>query len=293
MRDLKDLIEPVLDELRQTPPRPRALQATTLLTSLQEALNEVSQIRISAAREVVAEGETTAKEFAAELGLTPARLSQLLKSGLKPERALFGNGPLTVAIGAKRETRTAGTGGEKIEASAVLSEQVIAAYDMLAATAEAYGLSATREIVPMPGLDLRLNRPNCVAITSPRLLQLVGLILNESSPIVFDSDDRGWFLVDKNTDTRYRSPADEGEAADYAFIGRLPRSDGKGTFLYLAGIHSRGTLGAVHHVTHNVAELYQQTKGQAWSAVIRVEYDPDAMTTILATALVTPIYFGN
>lgn len=293
MRDLRDLLKPILDELMQTPPRPRTAEAGTLLITLQEVINEVSLIRSDAAKETIAAGKITPKEFAAELGMTKGRLSQLLNSGLKPERALFGTGPLTVSIGAKRESRHAGTGGEKVEPSSVLSEQVIAAYDLLAAAAEDYGLSISREIVPMPGLDLRLNRPNWVAITSPRLLQLVGLVLNESSPIVFDSDDRGWFLVDKNTGTQYRSPADEGEAADYALIGRLPRSDGKGTFLYLAGIHSRGTLGAVHHVTQNAAELYQQTKGHSWVAVVRVDYDPDAKTTIVATELATPIYPGN
>ena len=38
-------------------------------------------------------------------------------------------------------------------------------------------------------------------------------------------------------------------------MGRLPRPDGKGTFLYLAGLHAPGTLGAASYVVNNLADL--------------------------------------
>ena len=41
-------------------------------------------------------------------------------------------------------------------------------------------------------------------------------------------DDYGWYLIDKTTGTEYRSPIHDGDATDYAYIGRLPRPDGKG-----------------------------------------------------------------
>lgn len=43
-----------------------------------------------------------------------------------------------------------------------------------------------------------------------------------------------WYLVDQTAGVDYRSPRNSGESRDYGYIGRLPRPDGRGTFLYLA-----------------------------------------------------------
>ena len=65
-------------------------------------------------------------------------------------------------------------------------------------------------------------------------------------------DDNGWYLVDKSASIEYRSPMDSGKPVDYAYVGRLSRPDGKGTFLYLAGTHAPGTLAAAHFVVDNL-----------------------------------------
>ena len=36
---------------------------------------------------------------------------------------------------------------------------------------------------------------------------------------------------------------DNGEMCDFGYLGRLPRPDGRGTFLYIGGIHAAGTSG--------------------------------------------------
>jgi hypothetical protein len=103
----------------------------------------------------------------------------------------------------------------------------------------------------------------------------------------FASDEAGWFIVDQTTGTEYRAPSDggEGDGTDYAYVGRLPRPDGKGNFLYLAGIHAQGTLVADH-----VTELYRELKTRRFSAVISVRFDPADKRKILATERVTPLY---
>jgi hypothetical protein len=88
----------------------------------------------------------------------------------------------------------------------------------------------------------------------------------------------------------YRSPIDSGEAADYAYVGRLPRPDGKGTFLYLAGTHAPGNLGAAHFVADNITELHRDLKARRFSVLIVCRFDPKDRRRILATERLTPIY---
>jgi hypothetical protein len=62
--------------------------------------------------------------------------------------------------------------------------------------------------------------------------------------------------------------------ADYGYIGRLPKPDGNGTFLYLAGIHSQGTLGAAKYVADNLLSMYRLTKTRRFSTVVSCSYNP-------------------
>jgi len=80
--------------------------------------------------------------------------------------------------------------------------------------------------------------------------------------------------------------------ADYGYIGRLPKPDGHGTFLYLAGIHSQGTLGAAKYVAYNLLTMYRQMKTRRFSAVVSCPYDPDGKTqpSVVSVQLETPCY---
>jgi hypothetical protein len=135
-----------------------------------------------------------------------------------------------------------------------------------------------------------LNRPNLIVLTNPRLLPFLSQIMEADPHLRYVLEEDGWYLVDKTTDTEYRSPMNHGEAADYAYIGRLPRPDGNGTFLYLAGTHAPGTLGAAHFVSDNITDLYREVKNRRFSVLVPCRYDPKDSKKIIATEQLTPIY---
>lgn len=272
LQELRDLVDA----------KTRAKRASELVTRLHEDSAEASRIRREALAELVSENWTH-KDLADLLGMTRARIGQLLSSGPQLERALLGTGALTVAIGGKPEA--AKPGGSS---STMVSEEASRAYDLIAETATVYGLGCTREIVPPTnGHRLRLNRPNLIAIGSPRILRLMEQVLDADRNLGFGQDQGMWHLTEHGK--IHRSPSDAGEPADYAYIGRLPRTDGRGTFLYLAGIHAMGTLGAAIYLTSNVDELYAQVKSRSWSTLIECRYDPDTRA-IEAVDRLTEIY---
>ncbi len=257
-----------------------AKRVTELVTYHQERGAEASRVRRELLAELVADGYSQG-DLARELGMTRGRVGQLLTSGPKVERALLGTGALTVAVGGKWEA-------SKLNPSAVISAEALAAYQLIADTAAEYDLRAEYEVVPPPGM-VRLNRPNLVVLSSPRLLPLIGQVLEADANVGFGSGAQGWYLTEQGTGQVYRSPSDNGESADYGYIGRLPRPDGRGTFLYLAGIHAMGTLGVAHYLTNHIDELYQEVKNRRWSALIECRYDPDSRE-IKNTRRITPIY---
>ena len=81
-----------------------------------------------------------------------------------------------------------------------------------------------------------------------------------------------------------------GTPGDYAYLGRLPRPDGAGTFLYLAGIHAPGILGAAHYIADNIAELHRELKTRRFSVLISCQFDPADRRKILSTGRLTPLY---
>ena len=83
-------------------PRERALAANQLIDELQGAINELSEVRRDALRELLASGMSQ-KTISELLGMSKSRISQLLSAGTRPERTFLGTGRLTVAIGGKLE----------------------------------------------------------------------------------------------------------------------------------------------------------------------------------------------
>lgn len=261
-------------------PGERARKASQLVAEYQQAVGELSRIRREAIEELIALGKSQ-KDVAALLGMTRARVGQLLSSGPKAERAFLGTGPLTVAVGGKLEAEKRGSGR-------VLAQEDLVAFNQLQDLARNLGLDARHEIIEPPGF-VNLNRDNLVVVCGPRLSPLIGQLLEADQSLGFDNDERGWFLVDKARGEVHRSPMDAGESKDYAYVGRLPRLDGRGTFLYIAGIHAVGAPGAVHYIERNLAELYSEVKAKRFSMLVSCEFDPKTLQ-IVSSDRQSPIY---
>lgn len=276
-------MHPEVREVLQTPDAlERARRASDLLNAFQVDVNELARIRREAIEELLRSGKTQT-EVAAALGMHRSRINQLIKSGPAPERAFLGSGTITIAIGGKVES-----GRVDDAVQPVVSAEAFAAYEAIAALSQTMGLKAEHEVVPPPGL-VDLNRPDLVVLAGPRLLPLVGQILASDPNLGFGRDERGWFLVDRTAGVEYRSPRDAGEQRDYAYIGRLPRPDGRGGFLYMSGIHSTGTLGAAVYLERNIGDLYREVKTGRFSQLIECTYDPDN-GVITSTAALSPLY---
>ncbi|WP_125775346.1 helix-turn-helix domain-containing protein [Antribacter gilvus] len=262
-------------------PEERAKALGVLIDETQATALELSRLRREALIELLNGGKTQA-QLAELLGISRSRVSMMLSSGSRPERAFFGTGNLTIAIGVKPEVG-------RSDPSNMLSAEALGAYEALAAAAKAAGLDADRELIPPPGM-VDLNRPNLIVLTSPRLLPFIGQVMGADTHLSFTNDENGWYIVDRTTGTEYRSPRDRGEAADYAYIGRLPRPDGKGTFLYIAGIHAQGTLSAAEYVADNLKELHKELKTRRFSTVLRCRFEPEGDRKITNCERVTPLY---
>lgn len=278
----RELLTQQRELLEREDPWVRAMRAGELITFHQDEVTELSRIRREAIEELVSNG-IKQSAIAAQINMTKARLSKLLSSGPIPARAFLGTGKITVAIGGKHES-------QKANPSAVISAEALASYHVFSELAKSYNLETEYELVPPPGM-VRLNRTNLVVMTSPRLLPMVGQVLESDQNLAFESGAQGWYLKDRTTETVYRSPSDNGEPCDYAYIGRLPRPDGQGYFLYMAGIHAMGTKGAAHYLAENIEDLYAKVKKKRFSMLIACHYDPDTRE-ITSTENLSPIYMA-
>ena len=260
----------------------RAKQLSDLINFLNDVTSEYSHLRREDLEELLRQGHKQA-ELARALGISTARMSKLIKTAPPPERSFFGTGtkPLTVAVGQKLE-------GGKERPGSVVAEEDVLAYEQLRKLAESMGLRTQHEVIRPPG-TVNLNRDNLVIICGPRLCPLIGQILESDRRYGFEKDEAGWYLTDRETGKSYRSPEDSGDAGDLAYLGRLPRPDGKGDFIYIAGIHAAGAGGAVNYLAHNLAELYQQVRTKRFSVLVSCEYDPHTRV-VSGSKLITPIH---
>ncbi|WP_344174444.1 sigma-70 family RNA polymerase sigma factor [Pilimelia columellifera] len=264
-------------------PEVRAVRAHELVGGHQAAVVELSRIRREALEELVTQGQTQ-PQLGKLLGVTRARVGQILNSGPRSERAFFASGAgaaLTVAFGAKREA-------DKQIPAPVVAQEDFHAYEHLAALARSFGLETRYEVIHPPGF-VDLNRDNLVVICGPRLSPLIAQLLASDPNIVFQKDAQGWYLTDRGTGQEFRSPMDHNQCGDFAYLGRLPRLDGKGTFLYIAGIHAVGAAGVIHFLTENLPEVYKENRNKRFSTVIRCVYDA-ATREITESRRVAPYY---
>lgn len=253
-----------------------------------QALPVLEQLRNEAIAEANTAGVTQAA-IAEALSITAARVSQILKGGPGPERGFWAAdaGRVTVALGGKTEAPKTASG----PAGPVVALEDMAAYEALRASVSELGIEARHEIIPPPGF-LDLNRPGLVVICGPRLSPMVGQMLASDRNITFGCAAGAWYLADQRAGETYRSPIDGGEDADIAYLGRLPRPDGQGAFVYIAGIHAVGAAGAVHYLAGNLAGIWQRVRDRRFSALVRCTFAPGTRE-ITGSELIAGPYEGG
>ncbi|GAB2960448.1 sigma factor-like helix-turn-helix DNA-binding protein [Streptomyces heilongjiangensis] len=264
-------------------PVDRAKAAIDLMARYQSRVNELSRIRREAIEEAQAAGMTQA-EIATRLGVSRGRVGQLASAGPPPERAFFGTDMVTVSVAGMYE---AGKGPDQ-NPSEVITREDLNNFEHLRKLVVGMKLDAQYEVIPPTGI-VNLNRDNHVVICGPRRSPIVAQVLEGDDSLRF-AKDTAWHLVDQVAGKVYRSPFDEdGSDGDVGYLGRLPRLDGKGTFLYIAGIHAIGASGVVHFLENNLAELYREVRTRRFSTLISCRYDPQTLE-VLESRRVTPLY---
>ncbi|MGI5493638.1 sigma-70 family RNA polymerase sigma factor [Microtetraspora malaysiensis] len=253
--------------------------ATERLNAAQQEVTELARLRRRVIQELHAQGMSYA-QIAQAAGLTRGRIHQIRHTGPAPEGAFLGTGTITLATPLKREATNA---------RPVVAMEDVTAAKRLEDLARGFGLSMELEHVPLGG-DIDLNRPNLIVICGPKLSPVMGA-LYETDPVLEWVKDGAWTLRDTRTGTTYRSGSDSDPArpVDYAYLGRLPRPDGKGNVLVFTGIHPQGTLGVVQLITTEIATLWGQAGDGRFSAVVGVEYDPETGEPVTAE-LASPLY---
>ncbi|MGW1767988.1 sigma-70 family RNA polymerase sigma factor [Streptomyces sp. NPDC002073] len=263
-------------------PVERAKAASLLMTDYSGRVTELARIRREAIEEAAAAGMSQS-EIAAHLGVSRGRVGQLASQGPPPERAFFGTELVTVSLGGKYEA-----GKSPEEMGEVIAREDLANFDHLRKLLSTLKLDSQYEVIPPTGI-VNLNRDNHVVVCGPRLSPIIAQVLEGDDNLRFQKD-RAWHLVDLKAQEVYRSPMDEdGSAADIGYLARLPRLDGKGTFIYAAGIHAIGANGVVHYLENNLAELYRDVRTRRFSTLISCRYDPKTLE-VIESKRVTPIY---
>lgn len=271
-----------LQRVRATPePLDRVRLATEAVADYQAAIVELGKIRRDAVDYLRSQGMTLS-EIADKAGVSRARLSQVSTAPKRaPERVLFSEGStVTIAVDTKQES---GSGRP------VVHQEHTAAIEVLNRTARRLGLElAEVEYIVPPGM-IDLNRDGLVVVCGPRRSPLIAQMLAADERYGFDKDSDGWYLHDKASGHRFRSPEDSGKPGDYAYLGRLPRPDGRGHWLYMAGIHAPGGQGAAMYLEQELGDLYRDVKSGRWSCLVECEWDPESRQ-IQRVELLAPIH---
>lgn len=266
---------------RITDPYELLRAATGRLAEAQHEVTELARLRRRLIQDLHAQGLSYA-QIGEAAGLSRGRIHQIRHTGPAPEGAFFGSGKITIATPLKREER---------QGRPVVAVEDVAAASRLDALARAFALDVETEHVPLGG-DIDLNRPGLIVICGPRLSDVMGQAYDRDPVIRWERSDAGaWMLRDTRSGELYVSGLDDGSgrAQDVAYLGRLPRPDGNGTFLVFTGVHPPGTLGVVALLASDVGTLWGQVGAEPFSVVVGVDFDPDTHEPV-KTELLTPLY---
>jgi hypothetical protein len=241
----------------------RAQRATALLSVYQQRSVELARLRRVAIEAAAKERGMTLAAVAAEIGLSKGRITQIRQSAPPPERALFGVGPVTVAVPLRSMPARA---LPVISAEdAIASEKITEQLHNLGFVVQPYRIPVGGMWTPPAG--------DVVVIAGPKSSPVTVEALAADPLLMFEAESGRYGITDRVSGSRFLSGMDDEPptSVDVAYIGRLPY--GSGSILLIAGVHAIGSVGAVHYLAGHAAEIYDAIGTHHWSAVIRSHHD--------------------
>lgn len=258
-------------------PLAQARLATELIGVYQQRSVELARLRKVAIERAAAERGITMSAVAAEIGLTKGRITQIRQSAPPAERALFGVGPVTVAVPLRQMP------GRPL---AVVSAEDDLAGEKMTDLLQSFGFQTAQYRIPIGGEWTPAG--DVVAICGPKSSHVTADAIAADPHLSFEPDGSGrWVIAERATGRTFESPMDapQPEPADVAYVGRIPH--GGQTLLVIAGVHAIGSLGAIHYLAGHAREIYDAGGEGRWSAVIASTHSADG--TITGSELAYPV----
>ncbi len=225
-------------------------EVTTRLAAAQQEVTELARLRRRVVQDLHAQGMSYA-QIAEKAGLSRGRIHQIRHTGPAPEGAFLGTGSVTVVTPLRWDDTK--------------KRPVVAMADMnsgkrLEELAKSYGLDVSSGHVQVSG-EVDLNRDGLVVVCGPGMSQAMRDLYAQDPVLAWEHPEgEPWALVDRRTGTAYHAGADlePSRPHDVGYLGRLPRPNGNGSVLAIAGIHTAGSLGVVHLLTSDLSTLWGQ-----------------------------------
>jgi hypothetical protein len=250
------------ESVRRDPdPVRRGRRATELLTIYQQRAAELARLRKTAIEEAHHDRGMSYTEIAAALGITKGRVTQIRNTAPRPERALFGVGP--VSVGAPHRYQTTDRERRLIAAEdAQTGEELERLLSTLTLAVTRYQIEPDQTVLP---------HGDTIVVCGPKSAPLASDLLSRDPALRMTENNGRWWI--HTQDARIGSPMDNDPAAsaDVAYIARH-REDFR-VIVHIAGIHAIGSLGAAHFLIGHTAELFHQVGDRSFSLTIRASYE--------------------
>ncbi|BBH66463.1 hypothetical protein ACTI_31480 [Actinoplanes sp. OR16] len=248
---------------READPVRQARLAGELITLYQQRSVELARLRREAINRAAEEKSISFSAIASELGLTRGRISQIRQTAPPAERALFGVGPLTVAVPLRLVSK---------RSLPVISSEDSLAAEKLTQMLSDYAFQVHQFRIPPDG---NWQPPDeAIAICGPKTSKVTADAIASDPFLSFEPDDNDrWLIRERDGSRTYSSAMDAAEHqwSDVAYVGRV--AYGRSDLFVIAGVHALGSVGAVDYLIKNLADVYSAVGTKRFSMVVGSDHD--------------------
>ncbi|WP_407320337.1 hypothetical protein UQW22_07760 [Isoptericola halotolerans] len=258
-----------IEAIRREPdPIRQAQRAATLQAVYQQHSTELGRLRRAGMERAHLEQGMSYTDVAKALGITKGRVTQLRSSAPPAHRALFGKGPVTVAVPYRQvESR----------AHPLVSAEDLEARRQAEAMLKSLGFMTTEHEVL--ATDERVPGGDVFLICGPKSSQVSRALIDQDPVLDVVKEGGRWWVVDRASGGRFGSSSDDAEPSDgdVAYVSRR-EVDGR-VITHVAGIHAIGSLGAVRRFESDAASLFAEASYGSFSLVLGCSYEGIEITS--------------